>query len=178
MRRNTVFVTVLAVVVTVLAVVLSVVMMVLVVMMLAMSMTVPAMVMRVLVSGGELAMAVIGARFRFERKFPVFHLKTQLLHHIVKNVVRLVTQAMRLNLETYMTIAQMICGARDIQLVFASDKREWLSSGPHHVHFACAAGQTIAIFQRGATFDVNAHNIAIARDDAASRSLSRIEIHA
>jgi len=46
----------------------------------------------------DLAVAVISAGFRFERKFTVIDLKTQLLHHIIQDVIRLVTQAMRLNL--------------------------------------------------------------------------------
>jgi hypothetical protein len=100
----------------------------------------------------------IASGFRFERPFLHLHRKAQLVHQAVEHVIVLVGQPARRELQRYVTISQMIGGAREQVRIAGFDDRKLFGSRPNFDdQIAVLGGQPITMFERQPPFEQESH---------------------
>jgi hypothetical protein len=105
-----------------------------------------------------MAAGLVTAGLRLESALDDVGAEAELVHQAIEHVVVLVRQASWLNLERHVAITQMIRGTRQQMRITRFDDGERLWPGSHLDHeLAVARRQTIAVFERKAALEQEAH---------------------
>ncbi|HXK17677.1 MAG TPA: hypothetical protein VNG33_07735 [Polyangiaceae bacterium] len=120
--------------------------------------------------------AGVAARLGLEGPFEHLGVESQLMHQAIEHVVVLVRKPPGLDLQRHVPIAQVVRGARQQVAISRLDDRQQLWSGAHLDHqLAVARRQTIAVFQRQAALEQEAHLTPAVQTRSQSRSAAQLE---
>jgi hypothetical protein len=112
-----------------------------------------------------ITLTVIGARFRMKRRCHAVDRKTEAAHHVIEHMIVLPGELAGRNLQHHVTIAQMIGGAHQLEMIMAFNNRQLFRRGIDANAAAVIGQQHVAVFQYRATRQKKTQYGATARRD-------------